>query len=153
EFISIVRDGLAGALSEAQKEYLGIALDSCNQLRVCINDLLDATRLETGKLSLELKPADLGAVVQRVVTALRPAAQGKQIELSCQVEPGLPPIPIDECRISQVVTNLLSNALKFTGPQGRIQLAVGRSTEALDGLTVSLSDSGRGIPPEQLERI
>src|SRR5207248_8259843 len=56
EFISIVMDGLAGELNETQLEYLGLARESCNQLRICINALFDATRLETGKFALQFKP-------------------------------------------------------------------------------------------------
>jgi len=152
EFISIVMDGLAGGLNPTQREYLGIAKESCNQLRVCINDLLDATRLETGKLSIELKPASLGVAVQRVVTALTPAASGKGIELSCEIEPDLPKVDIDESRITQVVTNLLNNALKFTETGGRIEVVVAASAED-DFLEVSVSDTGRGIPREQMDRI
>src|SRR2546427_5786413 len=66
EFISIVMDGLAGELNETQLEYPGLARESCNQLRICINDLLDATRVETGKLALQLKPIALAALFQRV---------------------------------------------------------------------------------------
>jgi CheY-like chemotaxis protein/nitrogen-specific signal transduction histidine kinase len=152
EFIAIVRDGLAGALSDTQREYLGIALDSCNQLRVCINDLLDATRLETGKLSMDLRPGDLGVVVQRAVTALQPLAIDRGIELICDVEPELPLVMLDERRIAQVVANLLNNALKFTPASGCIQVRVARE-EATDALEVSVADSGRGIPADQLERI
>jgi PAS domain S-box-containing protein len=152
EFISIVMDGLAGGLNATQREYLGIAKESCNQLRVCINDLLDATRLETGKLSIDLKPASLGMAVQRVVTALTPAAAGKGIELTCEIEPDLPKVGIDESRITQVVTNLLNNALKFTDANGRIEVVVAASAED-DFLEVSVSDTGRGIPREQMDRI
>ncbi|HXG48087.1 MAG TPA: PAS domain-containing protein, partial [Methylomirabilota bacterium] len=74
EFVSIVLEGIAGPLNDAQREYLNIARESCNQMRVCINDLLDATRLETGKLSLDRQPADLGALAQKVVSAQQPAA-------------------------------------------------------------------------------
>ena len=153
EFISIVVDGLAGALNERQKEYLNIALGSCNQLRVCINDLLDATRLETGKLSIDLKPVDLGDLAQRVVSALRPAALGKDIDLHCEVEPDLPNVSLDENRIAQVITNLLNNALKFTGAGGRITVQVALSAEHEDALEVSITDTGCGIPDEQMDRI
>src|SRR5688572_11538154 len=129
EFVSIVMDGLAGKLNPTQHEYLGIALESCNQLRVCINDLLDATRLETGKLSIELKPVCLGTLVQRVVTALKPAAHGKKIELTCEIAPTLPQVFVDDNRITQVVTNLLNNALKFTECGGTIAVNVDRSLE------------------------
>lgn len=153
EFIAIVVDGLAGELNDTQKEYLRISLESCNQLRVCINDLLDATRLETGKLSIELKPASLGAVVERVVKTLRPAATGKHIELVCEVEAGLPAVSLDENRITQVITNLLNNALKFTEPGGRILAGVSSAPEQAGVVEVAVSDSGCGIPAEQLGRI
>jgi signal transduction histidine kinase len=153
EFISIVRDGLAGSLNAMQAEYLGIALESCNQLRVCINDLLDATRLETGKLSIDLKPVSLGSLTQRVVTALTPAARNKQIDLQWEVEAGLPEVHLDERRIAQVLTNLLNNALKFTGASGKIKVSVSRSTEQQGALQVSVSDTGRGIPEEQKDQV
>jgi CheY-like chemotaxis protein/two-component sensor histidine kinase len=146
-------DGLAGALNDAQKEYLRIALESCNQLRVCINDLLDATRLETGKLRIDLKPVSLGQLAQRVVTALRPAAAGKRIELKCDVAADLPGASLDENRITQVLTNLLNNALKFTDAGGRVTVRVGLSAGQTDAFEVSISDTGRGIPGEQLDRI
>ena len=153
EFIAIVRDGLAGELNDTQKEYLRISLESCNQLRVCINDLLDATRLETGKLRIDLKPASLGALAQRVVTTLRPAAVGKRIELSCETASDLPDINLDENRVTQVITNLLNNALKFTEACGRVTVRAGLSAGQSEVLEVSVSDTGRGIPEEQIDRI
>ncbi len=153
EFISIVVDGLAGPPNDTQREYLRIALDSCNQLRVCINDLLDATRLETGKLSIDLKPTAVGDVARRVLKTLEAAASGKTIALECDIEPDLPKVELDENRITQVVTNLLNNALKFTEPGGRITVAVAASPDKHGHVEVSVSDTGRGIPPGQMERI
>src|SRR5947207_568450 len=95
EFIAIVMDGLAGPLSETQFEYLRIAKESCNQLRVCLNDLLDTTRLETGKLRINLKPASLGNLVQQVLTMMSPVAAGKKIRLSKHVQAGLPDVLMD----------------------------------------------------------
>ena len=153
EFVSIVMDGLAGGINETQREYLRIALESCNQLRVCINDLLDATRLETGKLSIDLKPTALGELAQRVVTTLHPAAAGKRIRLGCEVERGLAPVELDESRITQVIINLVNNALKFTESGGEITVSVVASAEKEGFVEVSVSDTGRGIPEQQIERI
>lgn len=153
EFISIVIDGLAGGLTDTQREYLRIAMDSCNQLRVCINDLLDATRLETGKLSIDLKPTAIGELAQRVVTTLLPAANGKRIRLACDVERGLPPVELDESRVTQVITNLVNNAVKFTEPGGEITVGVGASAEKADFVEVSVIDTGRGIAGSQIDRI
>jgi CheY-like chemotaxis protein/nitrogen-specific signal transduction histidine kinase len=153
EFLSIMIDGLAGPLNETQLEYLGIAKDSCDQLRVCIDDLMDATRLETGKLAIELKPASLGTLVQRVLTSMRPAASEKDIALNLEIEPELPEVPLDENRISQVLTNLLSNAIKFTPARGKIVAKAGTRGAAPDLVQVSISDTGPGIPKEEQDRI
>ena len=96
EFVSIVMDGLAGPLNKTQLEYLGIAKESCDQLRLYINDLLDVTRLETGKMSLELKALPLAALVERVVEMLAPAAAGKRVSLSADCQPDLSAVPIDK---------------------------------------------------------
>src|SRR5436190_3700184 len=150
EFIAIVMDGLAGSLTETQFDYLLIAKESCNQLRVCLNDLLDATRLETGKLRIELKPASLGDLVHQVMTIMGPVAAKKKIRLTKKVQPGLAETPMDANRITQVITNLLNNALKFTPEGGKITLEVAEAADRPDFLQVAISDTGRGIPNDQL---
>jgi signal transduction histidine kinase len=153
EFISIVMDGLAGPLNETQLEYLGIAKESCDQLGVCMNDLLDATRLDTGKLRLEFKPAALEVLAQRVVAALAPAAARKQVSLRTEVQPGLPKVPLDEHRMAQVISNLVSNALKHTPSSGEIVVKAGLASSSSELLQVTVSDTGCGIPKEDQERI
>src|SRR6185503_15650498 len=153
EFISIVMDGLAGPINKTQLEYLAIAQDSCQQLRGCINDLLDATRLDTGKLTVELKPTALDELVHRAVSAMRPAATQKKVTLTEKIQPNLPRIPLDEYRITQVVNNLLSNALKFTPAGGCIDVKVGEARSTPDVLEISISDTGCGIVKEERDRI
>jgi two-component system, cell cycle sensor histidine kinase and response regulator CckA len=153
EFVSLVLEGLAGPVTDTGKEYLGIAQESCDQMRVCLNDLLDSTRLDTGKMSLEAKPALLDALTESVAAMLAPAVAAKHLQLETRVEPDLPEIFMDEHRIAQVLTNLLNNAIKFTPEGGRITVSVGRCTTEGDYLKVRVSDSGCGIPGEHLERI
>ena len=153
EFISIVLDGLAGPLSETQSEYLGIAKQSCDQLRACVNDLLDATKLETGKLALELKPASLASLVQRAAATMTPMITEKQIVLRQELQPDLPEASLDEHRITQVLTNLLSNAIKYTSAGGEIVVKVADAPGRPELLQVSVSDTGRGIPKEEQDRI
>src|ERR1019366_3597753 len=124
EFVSIVMDGLAGPLTKTQLEYLGIAKESCDQLRLYINDLLDVTRLETGKMRIEFQVVSLAALVERVVEMLAPAAAGEGISLSCDCQPDLPAVPLDQQRLQQVLTNLTTNALKFTPAGGQIRLSL-----------------------------
>ena len=153
EFISITMDGLAGPLNTTQKEYLGIAKESCDQLRACVNDLLDATRLETNKLSLELKPVAISALVPRVLASMGWMAAEKKIDLRQEIQTELPAIAIDEHRITQVLTNLLSNAIKHTPESGTIVVTAREAPERAELLEISVRDTGCGIPKEEQERI
>jgi signal transduction histidine kinase len=153
EFISIVMDGLAGPLNEAQQEYLAIARQSCDRLRVCIDDLMDASRLETGKLTLEIKPGSLGAVIEQLTTLLAPVAAGKRITLTHEVEADLPEFCFDENRLMQVLVNLVNNALKFTPESGRVTITAGRTSEHPGCVEVAVSDTGCGLAPAEKERV
>lgn len=149
EFISILADGLAGPLNQTQLEFLGIARESCDQLRVCIDDLLDTTRIETGKLNITLKQASLRALVQRTVAAMKPAAAPREIDLRHDIAADLPEVPLDENRIAQVLTNLLSNAIRHTPPGGRIVVKASEAPEHPNLVQVSVSDNGYGIAAEE----
>jgi signal transduction histidine kinase len=153
EFISITMDGLAGPLNEKQLEYLGVAHASCNQLRMCINDLFDATRLETGKLALDLHSGSLASIAQDVVRAMGREASRKTIALELELAQGLPEVPLDEHRMTQVVTNLLANAIKYTPPGGRIVIKVEEVAGSPEVVQLSVADSGCGIEQEKQERI
>ena len=153
EFVSILLDGLAGSLSEAQREYLSLAKESCDQITLSLNDLLDAARLETGKLSIAPQPTAIGHVVTPVVAAMTYTAKGKGISLQHSIAPNLPEVLIDKRRIAQVLINLLSNALKFTPAGGRVDVQVREDPQRSAALRVSVSDTGRGIPPAELGHI
>ena len=150
EFISILMDGLAGPLNETQLEYLGIAKESCDQLRLYINDMLDVTRLETGKMSLEFQVAPLAPLVETVVGMLGPAAAGKSVHLSQGCQPDLPAIPFDLHRIRQVLTNLVTNAIKFTPSGGKVFLHLSEAPADPECLQVTVRDTGCGIPRNDL---
>ncbi len=153
EFICLVLDGLAGPLTPAQRDYLEIARDSCDQLRLHVNDLLDVTRLETGKMTIVRQPVALAELLEKVAELMRPEATRRQIQLSWSCEPDLPPALVDGQRIVQVLTNLVGNALKFTPVGGQVRLHAGRHPDQPRELRVSVSDTGPGIPPEHRERI
>ena len=153
EFVSLVMEGVGGQLTETQVEYLGIAKKSCDQLRVCVNDLLDATRVETGKMSLELKTGSLAALVSRAVTASKSVAADRGILLSLDVAQGLPEIMMDENRITQVVTNLLNNAINHTPRGGKISIKAHEVPARPDFVQVSVTDTGCGIPKDEQDRI
>jgi signal transduction histidine kinase len=153
EFISLMEEGVAGPITGTQKEYLMTAKESCDQMARCLDDLLDATRLDTGKLSLEVRPGSLVKLTRRVLNSLEPALAAKSIFLETELEETLPDIPFDDYRITQVITNLVNNALKFTGEKGRLRIAIGRKGSPAGTAQVSISDTGRGIPKDQLERV
>ena len=112
-----------------------------------IDDLLDASRIITGKLRLELKPTELRSVVESACHAARPAAEAKGIELHLALERGSSRVAGDAERLQQVVWNLLSNAVKFTPERGRVEVRLARvGTQA----EISVRDTGQGIRPEFL---
>ncbi|HEV8639864.1 MAG TPA: MASE1 domain-containing protein [Methylomirabilota bacterium] len=115
-----------------------------------IEDLLDVSRIISGKLSVEMRPVDLPAVTDAAVEAVRPAAQAKAIQLEIIHHGSMVAVVGDAARLQQVVGNLLSNAIKFTGLGGRITVRL----ERLDAhVRIQVSDTGKGISPEFLPRI
>src|SRR5439155_978842 len=107
-----------------------------------ISDLLDVTRIESGKLSVELARVDVGAIVDAVVELVRGAADGKRIAVDVQREAGAVPVRGDATRLQQVVENLLTNAIKFTPDDGRITVLLGRAGERAE---LGVRDTGIGI--------
>jgi len=122
-------------------------------LRACVNDLLDATRLETNKLALELKPVAISALVHRILASMGWMAAEKKIVLQHEIQTGMPEMTMDEHRITQVLTNLLSNAIKHTPEFGTIVITARDAPERPELLKVSVRDTGCGIPKEEQERI
>jgi PAS domain S-box-containing protein len=118
-----------------------------NQL---INDILDVSRIITGKLHLTVQPVDPAAVVEAALDTVRPAAAAKEIRIEASLEPSLGTVSGDPDRLQQVVWNLLSNAIKFTPKTGRVQVRLRRvEAQAL----IVVTDSGQGISPEFLPHV
>jgi len=115
-----------------------------------IDDLLDVSRIVTGKMRLDVRPTDLGAVAQSAVEVVRPAADAKEIRIRTVIDPGIGRVSGDRERLQQVVWNLLSNAIKFTPKGGRVQLTVERVDSHVE---MAVADNGQGIPPELLPQI
>ena len=153
EFVSIVIDGLAGELNATQLNYLGIAKKSCTELAVYINDLLDATRLDTGKLHIELKAVSLAAIIQRAIAVMEPVAARKKIRLSEELDTNLTDVMVDESRIMQILTNLLNNALKFTFEGGAIVVKLAQYSKSSECVQVSVTDNGCGIPKDKIDNL
>jgi signal transduction histidine kinase/CheY-like chemotaxis protein len=115
-----------------------------------VGDLLDASRIATGTLSLEVKPVELKSIVEAAVDALRPSIESRQLRMQIVLEPWIGPFQGDPERLNQIVWNLLSNAIKFTPPGGLIEVRLERlGNKAL----LIISDTGQGIDPEFLPHI
>jgi PAS domain S-box-containing protein len=112
-----------------------------------IEDLLDVSRIITGKLRLEVRPVDLVPVIESALEVVRPAATAKAIELQVVLEPLVDPVAGDPDRLRQVVWNLASNAIKFTPPQGRVTVRLERAGAEAQ---ITVRDTGQGIGPEFL---
>ena len=138
---------LCGPLDERSGEARAIIGRQVQHLVRLVDDLLDVTRLATGKVSLTLRRIDLAAVARRAVAGAAPAARGRS--LTCRAAESVW-IDADETRIEQVLGNLLGNALKFTPADGRVTVVVdAEGSEAV----LRVEDTGAGIPPDLLPRI
>jgi PAS domain S-box-containing protein len=115
-----------------------------------ISDLLDMSRIVTGKMRLDVQRVELPAVVHAAIQSVGPAAEAKGVRLQTIVEPITDPIHGDPSRIQQIVWNLLSNAIKFTSRGGRVQLVLARVQSNVE---ITVSDTGQGIAPEFLPRL
>src|SRR5689334_15223 len=115
-----------------------------------IDDLLDVSRIVSGKLHLDVIPLDLGSVTRAAINVVQPAADAKGITLDYWAEPGLGAISADSARVQQIVWNLLSNAVKFTPHNGKIHVRV--ENDGSDA-RVTVKDTGQGIEPEFLPRV
>jgi hypothetical protein len=115
-----------------------------------IDDILDGSRIITGKLHLEIRALDLNAVVEAAVEAVRPSASARNIAISIELEPAAAHIKGDPDRLQQVVWNLMNNAIKFTPKGGRVDV---RARRAGTHIELSVSDTGRGIAPEFLPHV
>jgi signal transduction histidine kinase len=153
QYVTLILDGLAGAVVPEQSDHLKTVLRSVNQLHAMIRDLLEATRAESGKMRVEPRCISLRELLQQAVTMLRPTADGKKIGLEVGLDQRLPLVHADPSRVLEVLINLLDNAIKFTPQDGSVMVKA-CLVEADPGYVyISVSDSGRGIGPEAKAQI
>ncbi len=153
EFVSIILDGLAGPISEDQREYLELVYGSCLQMTNDVNDLLDVTRLETGKYSVELVPTDLISLLKCVKQNMSVISKDKSITLTLDIKDSVPKIPLDEQRIKQVLSNIIGNAIKFTQKGGKIHIVIELRKTQEELVCISVEDNGTGIEKEKLHSV
>ncbi|MEX0746748.1 MAG: ATP-binding protein, partial [Rhodothermales bacterium] len=141
-------------LSSEQRQHLGIITSSASSLLTILNDVLDLSKVEAGKLQLEEIEFDLEKLVSNAARSLAPAAHGKDLELVCRIAPNVPRLLTgDQNRLRQVLVNLVGNAIKFT-ESGEVLIDVEAETSLPNvELHVKVVDTGLGIPREKQELI
>jgi signal transduction histidine kinase len=146
-------DVLAGAdnLNDKQQRYVRNIQTSGKDLLTLVNDILDLAKIEAGKMDLHIVEFSIGDLVERLSGMMKPLAEGRNIELTCEIDPRLPLLVQDTGKIQQILYNLLSNAVKFTPEGGRVQLNANLRDEKTFELIVE--DTGVGIPLEDQETI
>lgn len=151
EFVSIVVDGLLGPVNDAQRDVLQDALICCDQISMQFNDLIDLTRLETGKLSLNINSSCPAAMFKRVLAIGKERANEKGVSLEYKVRGVILPVKMDESRVTQVLNNLIGNAIKFTDKGGTVRLSVLGTDDY--SLRIRIIDTGSGIAKAYKENI
>jgi signal transduction histidine kinase len=152
-FNSIIADGLAGQTTPQQDEYLQIILRNVGQLRAMIEDLLEVTQEQTGKLAVELQSVSVNEAAAYAVDTLKGAAKQREITLSFIPSACLPLAYADATRVRQILTILLDNAVKFTPGGGTVTVKAREYEKDGSMVLVEVSDTGCGIKPEETERI
>jgi PAS domain S-box-containing protein len=145
----------AGAINENQEKFLGMAQRNINRLSTLLDDLLNISRIESGKIQLQYSATDISILIENVTYTFRSVADKKAISIDIRIAPDLPPLCADASRIEQVLINLLSNAIKFTPDHGRITIDARlrddmpeAPAEADSFFSISITDTGVGIPEE-----
>jgi two-component system phosphate regulon sensor histidine kinase PhoR len=140
-------------------KFLEIILKQSDRLNLIIEDLLELSKIESGRVSLKEEPLELRSIVDRMLSMIKPIADKKRHRLVTSVDPSLPPVAGDEGRLAQVLTNLLDNAIKYTPEGGTITVgatlapSIGNAEPPAGAIELNVTDTGIGIPEEDRPRV
>jgi len=149
-FSEVLLERMFGDINERQEEYLRDIHSSGQHLLELLNEILDLSKVEAGRMELDYARFDLRDLLEGAVLMLRERAATRRIDLRVEVEPGVGEVYSDALRLKQVVLNLLTNAVKFTGEDGSVQV---RARRVGPQFHISVSDTGIGVPEEDRDRI
>lgn len=149
-YVDLFLEGAAGELTEKAKKFLKIMERSSKRLSRFIDDLLDMAKIERGKMEIKKEPLEILPIVSEIAELIKPQADEKDIEIAMNIPDNLPLVFVDGDRTRQIITNILSNSVKFTPEKGKISVNIQDEKEHFQ---VSISDTGIGIPPEQIGKI
>lgn len=144
-----ITDGIYGPVDTKVKEQLGVVLAQTDRMNSLVNDLLNVSRVEQGRIEYDIQDVDSTQVLRTIYDMYRPIANNKGLDLSVDIAEGLPNIRVDEGRLQEIFTNLIDNAVKYT-ETGSVTI-----TQKLDGkkLETSIKDTGFGMSPEDSKRL
>jgi len=142
--------GAVGELNEAQNRFLSIIRSNVDRLGSLVGDLLDLSRIESGRMRLEIEPVEIDQVLNQVVSSMRGQFATQRILLTAQIPPALPRINGDKKRIIQVLSNLLDNACRYTLPGGKANVS---AHVEQDEVQIDIADTGIGISEEEQKHI
>lgn len=149
-YSELILDESAETLDKEHLEFLEIIQSSSDFVLQLVNDMLDLTKIEAGRLDLHLQPVDLGTLVAKNITLNRVLAGKKMIRLSFDHDPHLPAVRCDPARIEQILNNLISNAIKFSNPHTSVSIYL--QNNGTDIILI-IRDQGQGIPEADLKRL
>jgi signal transduction histidine kinase len=146
----ILRDGILGDLNERQQESIAGIISGGRQLLSMVGEILTYARGEANQLTLSWSECDVASVIERVAAVSEPLAAKKDQTLTVEVDPDVPPVHADREKVAHVLGNLLSNAIDFTPPGGRVWAVARRVANTEGGISVliEVGDTGIGIAPE-----
>jgi signal transduction histidine kinase/GGDEF domain-containing protein len=156
--VQLMLSGKTGEINENQAKFLSMAERNINRLTNILNDLLNLSRIESGKIELKFKDLELRQLIELTASSLRPQADGKSIQIEVEVPEQIPAVYGDPEKIEQILTNLIGNSIKFTPDGGKILITAKFLSPEREGgprhtVAVSVKDTGIGIPLEHLESI
>jgi NtrC-family two-component system sensor histidine kinase KinB len=150
--LSLILNKSTGEISPTQEEFLSIAQRNLKRLSLLVNDLLDLSKLEAGKMEFKRQPSSIEKIIDESIEGLNTWAKTKSIEIVKKIQGDLPQVNIDSNRIIQVLNNLIGNAIKFTPNNGNITVEASFQSEK-EEVKISVQDTGIGIPKENLPQI
>jgi protein-histidine pros-kinase len=150
-FSELMSDGKVGPVSEAHREYLGDILTSGRHLQELINDILDLSKVEAGKIEFRPEPVRLSRITGEVREILQTLSADKRITVGLDISPEIEEVVLDPAKLKQVLYNYLSNALKFTAEDGRV--IVRARAEDADTFRIEIEDNGIGIRPSDIDKL
>lgn len=148
--LDLIQSGRTGELKPDQEKFVQMARRNTRRLRDLIDDLLDLSRIESGRLEFKFRRVELPPMIQELYQVFREPAEEKEIRLETEADGGLPEVWADAKRLEQILVNFLGNALKFTPPGGSVWL---RASETEEGVELAVKDTGVGIDPKFHQQI